>query len=334
MNYVDLFSGSGGLSLGFDQAGFDNIFSVDIDPSFNKTYRKNFPDHTLVEEDITLLSDKRLRELANGHKIDVVVGGPPCQGFSMAGNIGRRFIDDPRNKLFQEFARVLKVLKPDYFMMENVARMYTHNNGKTLQEVLAKFKELGYYVEARVINTVDYSIPQQRRRVIFIGTKLSRHVEFPVPDSDIRITVKQAIGDLPDLTSKKALNVANHVAMNHTPQMLKKMSYIKDGGTRLQIPEDLRPLTGDVRKYIRYDSNKPSVCITGDMRKVFHYKYNRALTVRELARIQTYPDSFVFEGSTISQQQQVGNSVPPLLAKRLAVAIVQMAERDKLHAAR
>ena len=124
-------------------------------------------------------------------------------------------------------------------------------------------------------------------------------------------------------------DVENHEAMNHSHQMLEKMSYVKDGGDRFSIPKKIRPLTGDVRKYIRYNSNEPSICITGDMRKVFHYSQNRALTVRELARIQTFPDKFIFKGPKISQQQQIGNAVPPLLAEYVASAIIEMNENGK-----
>ena len=117
--------------------------------------------------------------------------------------------------------------------------------------------------------------------------------------------------------------------MKHTKQMLNKMKFIGDGGNRLQIPKNLRPKSGDIRKYIKYDSSEPSICITGDMRKVFHYEQNRALTVRELARIQSFPDSFIFEGSKISQQQQVGNAVPPLMARAIANEIKKMLEKNE-----
>lgn len=322
--FVDLFSGSGGLTLGFENAGYENVFSVDMDPVFNKTYRRNFPSHTLVEKDICKLTNAEIKKLARGKKIDVVVGGPPCQGFSMAGNIGRKFIDDLRNRLFKEFTRVVEVLKPDHFLMENVARLYTHNGGETRKEILDEFKKMGYKVECRILNTVDYGVPQNRRRIIFIGTKTNKTIYFPEPVSNKNLTVKNWIDDLPRLESGEISVVPNHLAMKHSEQMLHKMSFVSDGGTREEIPETIRPASGDARKYIRYASSSPAVCITGDMRKVFHYRENRALTVRELARIQSYPDTFIFEGSVISQQQQVGNSVPPLFGEALAGAILKM----------
>lgn len=327
MTVIDLFSGAGGLSLGFSNKGFCNIFSVDIEPDSCRTYRKNFPTHTLIQKDIATLEKEDILSLTEGKKVDVIVGGPPCQGFSMAGNVGRKFIDDPRNHLFKEFARVISILRPKIFLMENVARLYTHNNGKTKEEILKTFNSLGYHTECKVLNVADYGVPQIRSRVIFIGTCLkNNNIIFPSRkyEPNKYITIKEAIDDLPILKSGEASKVPNHIAMKHSAQMLKKMSFIKDGGTKSDIPIDLRPLKGDARKYIRYNSSKPSVCVTGDMRKIFHYSQNRALTVRELARIQTYPDDFIFEGSSISQQQQVGNSVPPLFAEALAESVEEM----------
>lgn len=318
--YIDLFCGAGGFSVGFDKAGFQNLFSLDNDESFCKTYEVNFPNHDLIKEDIENLSNKRILELIGNTKPDVVVGGPPCQGFSIAGNIGRKFLDDPRNHLFNEFVRVVSVTKPRYFVMENVARLYTHNNGETRKVIISKFSELGYRVEARVLNTADFGVPQVRRRVVFIGTNTSNDGElFPEITTDKYKTVKEAISDLPALLSGETHpKVPNHSAMKHTQQMLSKMKFVKDGLGRECIPLAQRPKTGDVRKYIRYNSKKPSVTVTGDMRKIFHYSQNRALTVRELARLQSFEDSFVFASNSISQQQQVGNAVPPLLAGAIA----------------
>ena len=324
--YIDLFSGAGGLSLGFENQGFRNLFSIDIEPAFCETYRHNFPSHTLIQNDISFLTESDIRKRVKKSPVDVVIGGPPCQGFSMAGSIGRRFIDDPRNHLFKEFARVVSIVQPKAFLMENVARLYTHNSGKTREEIITTFENLGYRVSCKVLDAADFRVPQHRYRTIFIGVKTEKEVVLPeavVQHPDDYATVKSAIDSLPHLESGETSAISNHQAMKHTAQMLKKMSYIKDGGDRNSIPEEIRPKSGDIRKYIRYNSGKPSVCITGDMRKVFHYDQNRALTVRELARLQSFPDSFVFKGSVISQQQQVGNSVPPLLAESLAKHIKQ-----------
>lgn len=324
LTYIDLFSGSGGFSLGFDKKGFQNIFSIDIEPSFCETYKYNFPNHNLIEKDICQLSDEEIKYLKEVEDVDVVIGGPPCQGFSIAGNIGRKFIEDPRNKLFKEFVRVVKVVNPKFFVMENVARLYNHNKGETRKEIINDFEKLGYKVECKILNSASFGVPQIRKRIIFIGSRFNHKIEFPEKTTEKHLTVKEAIHNYPSLLAGEESIIPNHVAMAHSEQMLEKMSYISDGGNRDEIPVNIRPKTGDVRKYIRYKSDKPSVCVTGDMRKIFHYEQNRALTVRELAKLQSYPDDFIFKGTKISQQQQVGNSVPPKMAEAIASAIIKM----------
>lgn len=326
LKYIDLFSGAGGFSLGFDNKGFQNVFSVDIEPSFCETYNHNFPSHNLIQKDICNVTDAELKYLKEYDEIDVVIGGPPCQGFSIAGNIGRKFIDDPRNKLFKEFVRVVKVVEPTYFVMENVARLYNHNKGSTRKEIINDFENLGYKVECKILNSADYGVPQVRKRVIFIGTKNSQKILFPKKEVDKYVTVKEALSSYPKLESGQESKIPNHIAMSHSEQMLHKMSFVSDGGDRNEIPEQIRPKSGDVRKYIKYSSDKPSVTVTGDMRKIFHYEQNRALTVRELAKLQSFPDDFEFKGTKISQQQQVGNSVPPKMAEAIASVIIKMSE--------
>lgn len=329
-NVIDLFCGAGGMSLGFKDAGFSNVFSIDIEPSFCETYKHNFPKHKLIIKDIINLSDKEIISLTEGKTIDVIIGGPPCQGFSIAGNIGRKFIDDSRNMLFQQFARVVKIVKPKMFVMENVARLYTHNKGQTKLDIINLFKSIGYHVECKVLNTAEYDVPQNRNRVIFIGSRLNNTIIFPQKSNKTAPTIKDTISYFPPLTPGSICKeYPNHIAMKHTSQMLHKMSYIRDGGNRYDIPEDLRPKSGDIRKYIRYNSSKPSICITGDMRKVFHYNQNRALTVRELAAIQTFPNNFTFKGTAQQQQQQVGNSVPPIFAKHIGMSILKMLDKNE-----
>ena len=325
MNYVDLFSGAGGLSLGFEMAGFNNVFSVEYDKKIAESYKKNFPTHNLLVKDIQEITDDEIITLQHNQEVDVVIGGPPCQGFSLAGRIGRSFVEDKRNYLLKEFVRVVKIIDPPMFVMENVARILSHNKGETIKELTNEFKKIGYNVQYKVLQAADYGVPQKRQRIFIVGTK-NKEFNFPTPIGTT-ITVKEAIGDLPPLKSGERSEVPNHFSMNHSSQMLKKMSYIGDGGNRNQIPEDLRPKTGDIRKYIRYDSQKPSVTVTGDMRKIFHYEQNRALTPRELARLQSFPDSFIFEGNSISIQQQIGNAVPPLLGYAVAKQVKESLER-------
>lgn len=322
MNYIDLFSGAGGLGLGFEWQGFQNLFSVEFNKEIAETYKYNFPKNHLIVDDIKNISDIQLKKIQNNIPVDVIIGGPPCQGFSIAGNIGRKFTEDSRNYLFKEFVRVVNVLKPRIFVMENVARMATHNHGQTIEEICNEFTKIGYSVQYKVLNAANYGVPQNRRRIFVVGTSKGLKFGFPTPSFKVK-TVKDAIDDLPKLKSGEKSNIPNHFAMNHSKQMLKKMSYVKEGGGRETIPSNLRPKSGDARKYIRYNRNKPSITITGDMRKVFHYNQNRALSSRELARIQTFPDSFIFQGKNISIQQQIGNAVPPLLAKAIAGSVKQ-----------
>ena len=322
--YIDLFCGAGGLSLGFDQAGFENVFSVEFNPDFAKTYSRNFKSHKLIVDDIKNISNDMIDELLEGNEVDVIIGGPPCQGFSIAGNIGRTFIEDDRNKLFKEFVRFVSHVKPRMFVMENVAAMATHLKGKTIIEIVKAFENagVGYRVKWEVLNSVNFGVAQERRRIVVVGVRKDMATEFTYPKHEEKIyTIKDVIGDLPVLESGESSDIPNHIAMKHSVQMLEKMSYVKDGGDRTDIPEEIRPKSGDIRKYIRYDSTKPSVCVTGDMRKIFHYEQNRALTSRELARIQSFPDDFIFEGASIQVQQQIGNAVPPKLTNKVALQV-------------
>lgn len=323
ITYIDLFAGAGGISQGFDREGFENIFALDYDEDSCETYEQNFPKHTILNKKIEDLSEQEIISLTKNKEIDIVVGGTPCQGFSIAGNIGRNFIDDPRNHLFKEFARVVSILNPKFFVIENVARVYNHNKGKTRKEIFELFNKLGYTVDCQLLNSVDFGVSQKRNRIFIIGNRLGFENKFPSKSGKKVKTVQESIGGLTPLKSGESSDIPNHIAMNHTEQMLHKMSFISNGGTREQIPEKMRPKKGDVRKYIKHDKDKPSVCVTGDMRKIFHYSQNRALTVRELARLQSFSDDFVFAGTSISQQQQVGNAVPPLLAQAVAKVIKQ-----------
>lgn len=323
-NYIDLFSGAGGMTLGFEQAGFSNVFSVEFDTAFAETYKKNFPKHTLIVQNIKNITEEEIKKLIGNKKIHVIVGGPPCQGFSIAGRIGRSFIEDKRNDLFKEFVRFVSIIKPSAFVLENVAAMERHNKGETINEILEAFSNIGYKLKYKVLNSADYNVPQERRRIFIVGVKGSEnHFEYPKKIKN-KISIKEAIGDLPQLSNGEDSKIKNHSAMKHTKQMLNKMSYIKDGGDRFDIPEEIRPKSGDSRKYIKYNSKEPSVCVTGDMRKIFHYNQNRALTARELARLQTFPDSFIFYGTSGNIQQQIGNAVPVVLAKAIALQIKEL----------
>lgn len=321
-NMISLFSGAGGMDLGFEKAGFKTMFGIEFDKTFASTYIYNFPNNKLNVCDIKEFSNEKIEEEIIGQTVDVVIGGPPCQGFSKAGNIGRMFLDDERNYLFLEYVRFVARVKPKIFVLENVAALATHNKGKTINSIIKEFQKLGYLTKYWIINASDYGVPQDRRRIFLVGSIYDTDFNFPSSNHK-KTTIKDAIDDLPAIANGEISGIPNHSSMRHSTQMLEKMSYVKDGGNRLDIPEDIRPKSGDIRKYVRYNSDKPSFCVTGDMRKIFHYSQNRALTNRELARIQTFPDSFIFCGSTISIQQQIGNAVPPKLSHILAVAIME-----------
>ena len=329
---ISLFSGAGGMDLGFIKAGFKICLANDFDSNAVETYRYNIGEH-IIEKNIKNLfvEEKEIKEYSD---IDVVIGGPPCQGFSIAGKIGRTFKDDERNGLYREFVRIVSKIKPKYIVMENVAKLYTHNRGKTREEIVKDFSDIGYEVKVQILNSANYGTPQMRRRVFFIGKRINIEGEIKFPLSILTaekyVNIEEAIGHFPKLYSgESSREYFNHESMNHTKQMLEKMSYVKDGCGRECIPKKFGVLKGDVRKYIRYNSLESSFCITGDMRKVFHYEQNRALTVRELAAIQDFPEDFKFIGTKSSQQQQVGNAVPVKLAFAVASCIKEMLNENK-----
>lgn len=323
LNVIDLFSGCGGFSLGFyNENKFNISVSIDCDLKLSETYIKNFPRIKHLSRDILSFTEEEIYLLNETYNFDIIIGGPPCQGFSLAGKIGRNQYNDSRNDLFLGYLKFVKIIKPKMFIMENVENLIRYNGGKTFKMIVDLFQQQGYNIYYKVINTQNYGIPQNRKRVFIVGSIYNRDFKFPKESFDF-VTIKDAIDDLPKLHSGEKSHLPNHVAMKHTAQMLNKMSYVRDGGDRMDIPTHLRPKSGDARKYIRYDSSKPSVCITGDMRKIFHYQQNRALTNRELARIQTFPDNFIFYGNTISIQQQIGNAVPPKLANLFAKSILE-----------
>lgn len=319
---LDLFSGAGGMALGFSSVKcFNILLSIDNNKKFSQTYIHNFKETEHIDRDITSFSEDEIKGINKKYDIDVIIGGPPCQGFSLAGNIGRLEKKDSRNLLFLSYIKFVKNIRPKIFIMENVANLARHKKGETLKVILNEFKKIGYQVKWEILNASEYGVPQNRKRIFIVGSKKNID-KFIFPEKMSKnYSVMEAIGDLPKLKSGEVSDFPNHVAMSHSEQMLKKMMYVKDGGNKNDIPMHLRPKSGDARKYIRYDSRKVSIPITGDMRKVFHYEQNRALTARELARLQSFPDSFIFYGNSIDIQQQIGNAVPPLLAKKIALCV-------------
>lgn len=335
---VDLFSGAGGLLLGLKEAGFKTLFSCEINKSACQTHRANFPDIPLFEGDIQDLTYNKIIEFTKGQAVDVVVGGPPCQGFSLFGK--RRFVntrgynpqEDPRNKLVYEYIRIVKLLRPKYFFMENVKGFLSLDNGEFVKSVIQEFRKLGYNdIKCAVVCAADYGVPQERYRMFMIGNNMGLPVTYPAPshfpEESIFLpkykTVGEAIMDIADLGPE----IPNHVPLNHKPIVAERMSYVEEGG-KLNIdklPEHLAVATrvdsktGKVQNYShiykRLHRDRPAwTMVPGHNAFPIHPTLNRTLTVREAARIQSFPDTHTFLGTRQEQCIQVGNAVPPKLA--------------------
>ena len=336
--FVDLFCGAGGLSLGLREAGWDAICAVDCWPDAVTTYRNNFPDHRCLEDDLRALSGKRLSRAVE-ERPDWVVGGPPCQGFSTVGKRERR---DPRNRLVEEFHRVVAALDPRRFLIENVTGL---RDMRFVDEIVALFEGLGYRVTPFELAAADFGVPQLRRRIFFVGDKEGLVFLPPEPSHCPRtyVTVWDAIGDLPELSPgesrteydrapstayqaclrKSSLQIQGHSASAHPPDLVKAISFIPDGGNRSTIPADYQPRSGYHNSYSRLDSRSPAVAVTQNMGKpsgtrCIHPFQNRGLTAREGARLQGFPDTFHFAGGITSQRLQIANAVSPILAARIA----------------
>lgn len=322
---VDLFSGAGGFLLGFEKEGFDIVLSTDFDEDCEEVHRRNRPEIPFVRADIRTLTNQQLDNILKNQTIDVLIGGPPCQGFSTIGNRvssdpERRTKYDPRNDLFKEYIRILNHLQPKVFVMENVKGIKTRDGGKIFEEIQRKFCKTGYKFNCITLNAADYGVPQFRERVFFYGTKLDVDLEAPVPThGEGRLPyniVLDAIGDLAD----KGEEVLNHVPLKHGAINIRRYQLIPEGGRLPEEdlpPELYRKNFGNTFK--RLDRNKPSLTmVPGHNAFPIHPWLNRSLTVREAARIQTFPDDYIFCGRRDKQCMQVGNAVPVELANAWA----------------
>lgn len=348
---VDLFAGVGGLSLGFEMAGFKTVIANEYDESIAYSYKKNHNCDKLIICDITKLDiEKTFGDLKN--TIDVVVGGPPCQGFSQKGQ--RKTINDERNFLFKFFVKVVDYLKPKYFVMENVPNLLTTENGYFKKEIIKLFKEIGYELKLGVLNASDYGVPQNRKRAIIIGALNKAAPNLPEPLEN-KTTIWDAISDLNFLESgegqeeqeyritpltKYQLNLRkgsntlyNHVATNHSTIALDRLKLIPPNCGEKVLPEEHRTKSIYSGTWTRMVSTEQSVTITTRFDtpasgQFTHPFLNRAITVREAARIQSFPDTFRFYGTKTSQMKQVGNAVPPLLAYQIAKVILSELEGE------
>lgn len=344
-----MFCGCGGLTSGFQDAGFELLFGIDNDlPSLN-TYSHNFGQGRGVQIDLfdnNYLSQIENKVLEYSPTLDMVVAGPPCQGFSLTGP---RNFDDPRNQLYLSVFGVVEKFKPKAFLIENVKGMKTLYGGEVVAEVVKRFSALGYNVTTpTILSSANFGVPQIRERLFIIGLKTEHGVfEFPKPTHLVEkyITCEEAIGDLhsredylgtevdeyylPALSDyqkyirKGSKKLFNHVASKHTELVKSVIKLVPEGENHKALP----PGVGESRKFneawTRYHSKKPSRTIDTGHRNHFHYKWDRVPTVRENARLQSFKDTFQFVGTRTQQNRQVGNAVPPLLAFHLAKQIMK-----------
>ena len=348
---LDLFCGAGGLSLGFQLAGYKIIGGIDFQKDAMKTHERNFKNSISICGDISKIDNSEILEKFDG-KVEVIIGGPPCQGFS-AANQQRKLEDDPRNKLFFEFIRFVKILKPKAIVIENVRQILTKNNGFAKREILRILDELGYNVDVRVLDASEYGVPQSRKRAIFVGVKKDIGIitYHNIKKSSEVVTVEEAIGELYEIDGnrdnhfdnkpvtkyQKYLRSKDNVIHNHeikypNENVQKRMTYVHEGGNWRDVPKHLWTNNRTNRHssaYKRLDSKKVSITIDTGHMNYFHPKHNRVPTVRESARIQSFPDYFVFEGTTTSQLRQVGNAVPPLMARAIAELIKETLNNEK-----
>ena len=357
---IDLFAGCGGLSLGFEQAGFDIAASVEIDPIHSAVHEYNFPYSTAICADIKNLSGADIRKKAalENRDIDVIVGGAPCQGFSL---IGKRSLDDPRNQLISHFVRIIGELKPKFCVLENVKGLTLGKHSQFLEDLIAELKKLRYTVllPYRVLNAADYGVPQNRQRLFLIAARYDQQLpQYPSP-AEVRVTVKDAIADLPDAEKFTELQEDDSVPVvwNTKSEYALKLRGIcpdpQDFGYERKFNRDF--LTSSRRtehsdlsrsrflsapqghtephsRFFKLAWNGQSNTLragTDSARGAFtsprpiHPELPRVITVREAARLHSYPDWFRFNKTKWHGFREIGNSVPPLLARAVGSAIIR-----------
>jgi len=350
LTYVDLFAGAGGLSIGLERAGFELQHAVELDEDARATFANNREgiEPADITRDIREADPVEIPDLVGQDGVDLVAGGPPCQGFSEVVSPDG---SDERNHLFTYFIDWVNELEPDAALFENVRGMQKTADGKFLDAVKESFDNIGYDVAHRVVTASGFGVPQHRRRLIVLATK-SEIQTNPLDGFEINPveapSVMDGINDLPELEpgeeattyirrpetilqeDLRGINdgLTAHEAANHSDEMVEMISHIPDGGNRTAIPDELQPGSGYHNSYSRLDSQEPAVAITSNMSKpssarCIHPFQHRGLTPREGARLQTFPDSYRFEGGLVSVRQQVGNAVPPYLAEAFGYYLKQ-----------
>lgn len=349
---MDLFAGVGGLSYGFSKLPeFEIIAANEIEKDISIAYKLNHPGVAMINCDINELTEETLAEALKGEQIDIIVGGPPCQSYS---TLGKRQLDDRAN-LFLQYKRVLNILKPKAFVFENVVGILSMDRGRLFKKVQAEFEELGYTLKYKVLNAVDYGVPQQRERVILVGFRGENNFEYPTPTHGEglipHITLRQAIGDLPVLKSGQshdqyicpadndfqrfvrasAQALTEHKAPKNGAHLIKIMETLKDGQSKDDLPEDIRPKSGFGNTYAKLWWDRPSTTITRNFAcpsssRCIHPRDSRAMSIREGARLQSFPDDYQFYGSDSMKRLEIGNAVPPLLSVAIAKQMLKAME--------
>ena len=348
MKVLDLFCGCGGLSLGFEQAGFQIVGGIDINPHAVSTFQHNFPNSVAIEADLEILTTKELQDKIPDIKdVQVLIGGPPCQGFSSA-NRWTHESDDLRNRLFFEFVDLVEFIKPKVIVIENVRGIITRDNGYAKDRIYKIFEERGYKVCHKILKASDYGVPQNRYRNFFVITK---NVDFDfemLTKIEHTPTVGESLVEMYDFEQSKSTShkftkppktayqkylrrksniIENHEIRYPAAAVQTRISHVPQGENWRAVPEELWPRIRHNRHssaYRRLHEDRPSVTIdTGNTHSnYFHPIFNRLPSPREAARLQSFPDSFFFTGTRSPQYIQVGNAVPPLLAKAIADALM------------
>ena len=349
---IDLFAGCGGMSVGAAMAGVKVKIAVEADFHAARTYLRNHPKTYMFQKDIRRIDPNRfdIRTILQKSKQPTVVfGGPPCQGFSTS-NQRTRSATNPSNWLFREYTRFVKAIRPDWIVFENVRGILETEQGSFLEQITRELRKLGYTLSTGILNAKHFGTPQDRSRLFIIGSLHGITVPLPIVKMRSHITVREAIADLPPLENGasqdllcfpikaqsaysklmrgKLKHSSGHLVTRNANYVLKRYQYISQGGNWEQIPKRLMQNYADPSRchtgiYYRLKEDEPSIVI-GNFRKnmLIHPWQNRGLSVREAARLQSFPDWFEFTGSIGFQQQQVGNAVPPLLAKQVFDTII------------
>lgn len=379
--FIDLFSGAGGLSIGFEQAGFKSVFANDYDSMACETYQHNHKNASVINDDVANITAERIYNETGLDSIPLVIGGPNCQGVSLRG---KRDPDDPKNKMFGHYKRLIEELKPDWFVMENVPGiMHKHNLG-LVTSIFQSLEDLGYRCGGEVLLAADYGVPQLRYRFILIGNRFGEPVMFPNPthqcpmpldekkldlfqdDSVLEdklpfwVNVKDGIGDLPAIPNGGGMEkmsysgerdyltgfqkmcrngdeyLYNHICHETSEHNIEYIKHIPQGKNWKSIPEEIRPdrfkrvaLKDHTTTYGRLSWDMPARTVTTYFNNISsgaftHPEQHRGISVREGARLQSFPDAFHFRGTLSRQYRQVGNAVPPLLARHIATVIYKI----------